>query len=82
VRDGRIVVFGGDDFPIIRLIRSVELFDPRTRRWSRLPSMRTPLGAVHEAALGNRVYALEGSDEPIGTGPSTVVEALDVRPRR
>jgi N-acetylneuraminic acid mutarotase len=82
--DGRIVVFGGDDFPVIRLIKSAELFDPRTRRWSRLPSMRTPRGGGAEAALGNRVYALEGTDKPAAAGPSAVVEALDVRaaPRR
>ena len=38
----------------------VELFNPRTRRWRALPDMRTPRHGLGGAALGNRVFALEG----------------------
>jgi DNA-binding beta-propeller fold protein YncE len=43
---GRIVVLGGDDLPTIRLSRSVELFDPRTRSQRTSP---IPVGSGPEA---------------------------------
>ena len=82
LRDGRRVVFGGEDWPNsvpgAGVIGSVEIFDPRTRRWGRLPRMRTPRHAPAGAALGNRVYAAEGSTEPRARGPSRLLEVLDV----
>ena len=78
--DGRIVVFGGEDFggSGTSTIDEVELFDPRTRRWSALPSMRTPRHGLGGAALGNRVFALEGGPRP-GLQYSNAIEFLDVR---
>ena len=65
LRDGRIVVFGGEELtPGGTTIGEVELFDPRTRRWRSLPDMRTPRHGLGGAALGNRVFALEGGPQP------------------
>lgn len=64
MRDGRIVVFGGEDWPNeapdAAAIADAELFDPVRRRWRPLPEMRTPRHALGGAALGNRAYALVG----------------------
>jgi hypothetical protein len=81
LRDGRIVVFGGEDLaPGGTTIGSVELFDPRTRRWTSLPDMRTPRHGLGGAALGNRVFALEGGVTP-GFAVSPTIEFLDVPAR-
>jgi N-acetylneuraminic acid mutarotase len=81
--DGRIVVFGGEDFGGSgnSTISEVELFNPPTRRWSTLPDMRTPRHGLGGAALGNRVFALEGGPQP-GLTFSSALEFLDVPPRR
>jgi N-acetylneuraminic acid mutarotase len=81
--DGRIVVFGGEPWPNnlpgADVIGSVEIFNPVSRRWRRLPRMRTPRHAPGGAALHNRVYAIEGSTQPRARGPSRKLEVLDVR---
>jgi hypothetical protein len=80
----RIVVFGGEE-PSNAQMRTqnevTEMYDPATDRWSRLPDMRTPRGAHAGAALGRRVYAIEGIvAQPTTTccAGSSVVEALDI----
>ena len=79
--DGRIVVFGGEQLGAGgTTIRQVELFDPRRRRWSSLPDMRTPRHGLGGAALGRRVYAFQGGERP-GFFFSSATEYLDV-PRR
>ena len=82
--DGRIAVFGGEDWPNkgpdARPITAAELFDPVRRLWRPLPDMRTPRHALGGAALGNRVYALMGGRQP-GLDFSNVVEALDIPAR-
>jgi N-acetylneuraminic acid mutarotase len=81
LRDGRIVVFGGEELePGGSTIGEVELFDPRRRRWSALPDMRTPRHGLGGVALGRRVYAIEGGPVP-GLQFSADIEYLDV-PRR
>lgn len=81
LRDGRIVVFGGEDLgPGGETIREVELLNPRTLRWSRLPDMRTPRHGLGGAALGNRVFALKGGVIP-GFSTSPTIEFLDVPAR-
>ena len=78
LRDGRIVVFGGEELtPGGTTIPEVELFNPRTRRWRALPDMRTPRHGLGGAALGNRVFAVEGGPEP-GLAFSSAIEFLDV----
>jgi N-acetylneuraminic acid mutarotase len=79
--DGRIVVFGGERLePGGTTIAEVELFDPRTRRWSSLPDMRTPRHGLGGAALGQRVFAIEGGPTP-GFAFSSTIEVLEVPPR-
>jgi N-acetylneuraminic acid mutarotase len=79
LRDGRIVVFGGENLtPAGTTIAAVELFNPRTGRWRSLPSMRTARHGLGGASLGNRVYAIQGGVEP-GFSFSNAIEALDVR---
>ena len=82
LRDGRIVVFGGERLePGGTTIAEVELFDPRRGRWRSLPDMRTPRHGLGGVALGRRVYAIEGGPTP-GFAFSRAIEFLDVpRPR-
>jgi hypothetical protein len=78
LRDGRVVVFGGEDLGEGgATIREVEVFDPRRRRWSALPSMRTPRHGLGGAVLGNRVFAVKGGLIP-GLSVSPTIEFLDV----
>jgi N-acetylneuraminic acid mutarotase len=78
LRDGRIVVFGGEDFGTGNTIREVELFNPRTRRWRRLPDLRTPRHGLGGVALGSRVFSIAGGPQP-GFHFSSTLEFLDVR---
>jgi hypothetical protein len=79
--DGRIVVFGGERLePGGTTIAEVELFDPRDGRWRSLPDMRTPRHGLGGAALGRRVFAIEGGPTP-GFAFTRTIEFLDV-PRR
>ena len=79
--DGRIVVFGGEQLvPGGTTIAEVELFDPRSRRWSSLPDMRTPRHGLGGAALGRRVFALVGGPTP-GFAFTRTIEYLDVPAR-
>src|SRR5207249_29449 len=85
---GRVVVFGSEepsttDFETSQA--AVEIFDPRVDRWAVLPDMLTPRGATAGAAIGSRVYAVEGIAAPPATvccTGSDVVEALLVPGRR
>lgn len=78
LRDGRIVVFGGEELmPGGRTIAAVELFDPRRGRWRALPDMRTPRHGLGGVALGRRVYAIQGGPAP-GLFFSPAIEFLDV----
>ena len=80
--DGRIAVFGGERLtPGGTTIAEVELFDPRSGRWSSLPDLRTPRHGLGGVARGRRVYAIEGGTSP-GLFFSDAIEFLDVPPRR
>jgi N-acetylneuraminic acid mutarotase len=79
LRDGRLVVFGGENLePGGTTIREVEIFNPRRRRWLGLPDLRTPRHGLGGAALGQRVYAIQGGVTP-GFSFSNEIETLDVR---
>ena len=71
---GRIAVFGGEEGA--GTIRPVELYDPATNRWRSLPGMRTPRHGLGGVSRGNRVYAIEGGDEP-GFHFTRTLEYLD-----
>jgi N-acetylneuraminic acid mutarotase len=78
VSGGRIVVFGGENLePGGTTIAPVELFDVRRRRWRRLPAMLTPRHGLGGAALGDRVFAIQGGPRP-GFHFSSATEFLDV----
>jgi hypothetical protein len=55
----------------------LELFDPWTSRWRRLPDMPTPRRGVGGAALGNRVFSVEGGPRP-GLAFLDATEFIDV----
>jgi non-specific serine/threonine protein kinase len=81
--DGRVIAFGSEE-PGTREFRTAapetEILLTR-RKWFRLPSMRTPRGAVAGAAIGRRVFAITGIERPVTTligSFSTTVEALDL----
>lgn len=73
---GRIVVFGGEDpgRTPTGTIAEVERYHPRRDVWTRLPDMRTPRHGLGGAAVGRRVYALEG-------GPVTFLAISNVAER-
>ena len=76
--DGRLVAFGGEDLAAGGgTIAEAELFDPSARRWRRLPGLRTPRHGLGGAALGRRVFAIEGGPTP-GLSHSSAIEYLDV----
>jgi N-acetylneuraminic acid mutarotase len=75
---GRPIAFGGEELtPGGTTIPSVELYDPKARRWVSLPPMRTPRHGLGGAAMGTRIYALEGGPKP-GFAFSNSIEFLDV----
>lgn len=78
VVEGRPIVFGGEEISAGgETIRPVELYDPAARRWRSLPGMRTPRHGLGGAALGRRIYALQGGPVP-GYAFSSEIEFLDV----
>jgi N-acetylneuraminic acid mutarotase len=80
LRDGRIVVFGGEELaPGGETIGAVEFFSPRSGRWRSLPDMRTPRHGLGGVARGRRVYAIQGGPSP-GLFFSPAIEFLDVAP--
>jgi len=75
---GDPVVFGGEELsPGGTTIPSVETYEPEQRRWRLLAPMRTPRHGLGGAAMGHRIYALEGGPTP-GLDYSNANEFLDV----
>ncbi len=70
---GRIVVAGGEE--AAGTIREVEEYDPKRRRWRRLPDMRTPRHGLGVVSRGRTVYTLQGGPQP-GLFFSSATEAL------
>lgn len=77
----RVVAVGGEELAEgDNTIRRVELYEPRLKRWRKLPGMLTPRHGLGLAARKRRVFALEGGPQPGGSF-SSVLEFLDV-PKR
>ena len=76
--DGRIVIAGGEESA--GTIREVELLDPRTRRWTRLPGMPRPRHGLGVVARGRTVFTVQGGVKP-GFSFSSALERLLVAPR-
>jgi non-specific serine/threonine protein kinase len=80
---GRIAVIGGVGsgglIPGLGgLAPQVDLFDPGRRTWSTLPGMRTPRHHFGAVAVGDRVYAIEGTTTLTTPTTTTAVERLDI----
>ncbi|XP_077283811.1 influenza virus NS1A-binding protein homolog isoform X1 [Arctopsyche grandis] len=60
VLEGKIIVCGGYDR--VECLNSVEIYDPEKNRWTNLNDMRQQRGRFNIAQVGNRVYAIGGSD--------------------
>ncbi len=76
---GGVVAFGGEDprSGPPGVIPETERYRPSADTWESLPEMPTPRHGLGAAAVGDRVYALEGG--PITFGAvSNVAEALDL----
>ena len=56
-----------------------ERYDPRRRRWERLPDMRKPRGGIAAAAVGRRVVVFGGEE---GAGTISEVELYNPATRR
>ena len=78
LQDGRIVIAGGEEDA--GTIKEVELYDPRTQRWSALPDMPTPRHGLGVVAAANRVFTIQGGPEP-GFHFSNALESLAVPDR-
>ena len=76
--DGRIVIAGGEE--AAGTIPEVELFDPRTRRWSALAAMPRPRHGLGVVARGRTVFTVQGGVRP-GFSFSSALERLRVAPR-
>lgn len=70
-------VYGSDNYS------TVERYDPRRRRWRRLPDMGVPHGGFGAAGVGRRVVAVGGERPGEGaTGTIPVAELYSPRLRR
>ena len=84
---GRVVVIGGDDELDWEdgggfVSPMTWAYDPRTRRWTRLPDMHVERHAFAAATAGGRIYAITGTIcpglKPAGPVTTHTVESLDV----
>ncbi|XP_076359904.1 influenza virus NS1A-binding protein homolog [Tachypleus tridentatus] len=57
---GKLLVCGGYDRG--ECLRTVEIYDRSTNKWSRIESMRVPRGRFGITVVNNEVYAVGGSD--------------------
>lgn len=86
---GRLCVVGGDnelaDQGEVGCLDTAELYDPSSRSWTTLPTMRAPRMGLAVAAAGDRVFALGGIERTCVGGRSSgrfellgSVEVLDI----
>ena len=76
---GRVYALGGRLAGIDTNLRTLQVLDPRTRRWTRLPPIPHARGGTGVAAVGTELVSV-GGEEPSGTIAS--VYAYDTRTRR
>jgi non-specific serine/threonine protein kinase len=63
---GRVVALGGRRAGYDTNLRTVESYDPATRRWSTLPPLPAARGGTGAAAIAGRIVSV-GGEEPAGT---------------
>jgi N-acetylneuraminic acid mutarotase len=76
---GRVYALGGRLAGIDTNLRALQVLDPRTARWSRLPPIPHARGGTGVAAVGRELVSV-GGEEPSGAIAS--VYAYDTRARR
>jgi non-specific serine/threonine protein kinase len=75
---GRIYAIGGRLRGIDTNLTTVEAFDPRTGRWSRLPPLPEARGGTGAATVGRRIVSI-GGEQPGGTIASVYVYDTKLR---
>ena len=76
---GKVYAVGGRLAGYDTNLSTVEAFDPRTNRWSRLPDLPSPRGGTGAAAIAGRLVSI-GGESPQGT--ERAVWALRLSTRR
>ncbi|HEX3457812.1 MAG TPA: hypothetical protein VHR97_07625 [Candidatus Baltobacteraceae bacterium] len=59
---GKIYTFGGFSAQNDAAVSDANIYDPVTDRWSALPSLPHPLGAISAAVLGDEIHLVGGRD--------------------
>jgi N-acetylneuraminic acid mutarotase len=86
VHDGRIIYAGGqrivaDPLPRRVAVAEVDMYDPATDSWSRLPDMPTPRDHLGLEVVGDTAYAVGGRKLRFDL-PVTATEALNLKTRQ
>ena len=78
--NGKIHVMGGEEWKdtFIGVHKTHEIFDPKANSWSRAAPMITPRHGFVGAAVGNKVYAISGSNVAGGQGPHVALKLGEV----
>ena len=63
---GRVYAIGGRRAGYDTNLATVQAYDPRTSRWSRLPDLPAPRGGTGAAAIAGRIVSV-GGESPAGT---------------
>jgi non-specific serine/threonine protein kinase len=74
---GQLVAVGGESPTSV--IDTVQSFDLRTNKWSKLPAMKTPRHGTTVAAIGDSLYVIAGAAATGHVHSTPTVEALDFK---
>jgi NAD(P)H-dependent flavin oxidoreductase YrpB (nitropropane dioxygenase family) len=61
------------------VINTVQSFDLRTNKWSKLPGTETPRHGSAVAAIGDSLYVIAGAEATGHVRSTPTVEALDFK---
>ncbi len=77
---GKIVVTGGETYVngVPKLIKSTEIFDPATGKWSYLADLPTPMHGIACVTMGGKIYLFGGSLQAFGIIETDKVFVLDI----
>jgi non-specific serine/threonine protein kinase len=75
---GVVYALAGRKAGIDTNLRTFEAYDPRARRWRRLPPVPSPRGGTGAAAIAGRIVSV-GGEEPAGSIASVFAFDLDTR---
>lgn len=78
-RRGRVYAVAGRNAGFDTNLRTFEVYDPRTRRWTRLPPVPDARGGTGAAAVGDLIVSAGGES---AAGTNRAIYAFDVRTRR